>query len=241
MPISRRDLLGTAVVFSISAGLRHSEADEADMRKVVLLGDSVFDNASYVGGGPDVIAQLRQRLPHGWTAELLAVDGSVMAGVIEQAKRLPADATHLIVSMGGNDALRMSSVLGAPSTSVADTLITLSTTRDDFCADYRATLGALSASNLPLAVCTIYDVRYPNPTQRRISIAALSLINDCIIREAAARGIPVVDLRLICSEDDDFANPIEPSEKGGGKIADAIVALLQHHDFSSGRSQLFVR
>ena len=65
------------------------------MRKVVLLGDSVFDNGSYVGGGADVIAQLRERLPDGWAAELLAVDGSVMAGVVEQAKRLPAHATHL--------------------------------------------------------------------------------------------------------------------------------------------------
>ena len=206
------------------------------MRKVVLLGDSVFDNGSYVGGGADVIAQLRERLPDGWAAELLAVDGSVMAGVVEQAKRLPAHATHLIISVGGNDALAMSSVLSAPSTSVADTLVKLATVRDD-----RATLQALWATHLPLAVCTIYDVRYPDLAQRRVAVAALALINDCIIREAAGRGIPVLDLRLISSEDDDFANPIEPSEKGAGKIADAIVALLQHHDFSSGRSQLFVR
>ena len=146
-----------------------------------------------------------------------------------------------LVSVGGNDALAMSSVLSAPSTSVADTLAKLATVRDDFCRRYRATLQALSATHLPLAVCTIYDVRYPDLAQRRVAVAALALINDCIIREAAGRGIPVLDLRLISSEDDDFANPIEPSEKGAGKIADAIVALLQHHDFSSGRSQLFVR
>jgi len=28
------------------------------MRHVVLLGDSIFDNAAYVHGGPDVVAQL---------------------------------------------------------------------------------------------------------------------------------------------------------------------------------------
>jgi hypothetical protein len=211
------------------------------MAKVVLLGDSIFDNGTYVGVGPDVIAQLRQELPHGWEAALLAVDGSVMAGVIEQARRLPADATHLIVSMGGNDALRMSGVLNASSTSVADVLTRLANVRDDFCSQYRAALNALAATHLPLAVCTIYDVRYPDPASRRVAVAALTLINDCIIRESAERGIPVLDLRLICPQDDDYANPIEPSVKGGRKIADAILALLQHHDFSSGRSQIFVR
>jgi hypothetical protein len=36
---------------------------------VVLLGDSVLDNAGYLGGrGPDVVTQLRARLPAGWRA-----------------------------------------------------------------------------------------------------------------------------------------------------------------------------
>ena len=32
------------------------------MKHIVLLGDSIFDNAAYVGGGPDVIEQLRSTL-----------------------------------------------------------------------------------------------------------------------------------------------------------------------------------
>jgi hypothetical protein len=36
----------------------------------------------------------------------------------------------------------------------------------------------------------------------------------------------VIDLRLICSEPADYANPIEPSGPGGQKIARAIVASL---------------
>ncbi|MDP8949728.1 MAG: SGNH/GDSL hydrolase family protein, partial [Actinomycetota bacterium] len=31
------------------------------MNHVVLLGDSIFDNAAYVGGAPDVVRQVRQR------------------------------------------------------------------------------------------------------------------------------------------------------------------------------------
>ena len=36
------------------------------MGHVILLGDSIFDNARYVPGGPSVIEQLRRALPDGW-------------------------------------------------------------------------------------------------------------------------------------------------------------------------------
>ena len=71
---------------------------------VTLLGDSIFDNSRYVPGGSPVVDQLH-RLPRGWRATLLAVDGAVAADVPSQLARLPADATHLVVSAGGNDAL----------------------------------------------------------------------------------------------------------------------------------------
>jgi len=54
------------------------------MNEVVLLGDSIFDNAVYVGGGPDVSQQVGECLPEGWKATLLAIDGSVTSDVQEQ-------------------------------------------------------------------------------------------------------------------------------------------------------------
>jgi len=51
--------------------------NDARVSYLVLLGDSVFDNAAYVAAGaPDVVRQVRQRLPQGWGATLAAVDGS---------------------------------------------------------------------------------------------------------------------------------------------------------------------
>jgi hypothetical protein len=47
------------------------------MPHIVLLGDSILDNASYTSGGPDVISQVREILPKDWKATLLAVDGAV--------------------------------------------------------------------------------------------------------------------------------------------------------------------
>ncbi len=51
------------------------------MRRVVLLGDSIFDNAAYVAGGPDVIKQVQAYLPAGWEGILRAVDGHVTTDV----------------------------------------------------------------------------------------------------------------------------------------------------------------
>ncbi|MGH7552999.1 MAG: SGNH/GDSL hydrolase family protein, partial [Longimicrobiales bacterium] len=75
------------------------------MPHVVLLGDSIFDNGAYVPGEPDVVAQLRALLPQGWQASLCAIDGSITRDVERQLSSVPTDATHLVISSGGNDAL----------------------------------------------------------------------------------------------------------------------------------------
>jgi hypothetical protein len=72
------------------------------MGHVVLLGDSIFDNARYVPDRPPVVEQVRKCLPPGWRASLLAVDGHVTEDVLTQLTHLPSDATHLFVSAGGN-------------------------------------------------------------------------------------------------------------------------------------------
>src|SRR5918996_5903451 len=84
---------------------RKCRAQPRSMPHLVLLGDSVFDNARYVSKGHSVIEQLRNQLPAGWNATLLAVDGHVTSDIARQLERLPKDATHLLVSSGGNDAL----------------------------------------------------------------------------------------------------------------------------------------
>jgi hypothetical protein len=194
------------------------------MSHVVLLGDSVFDNAAYVGSDPDVVHQLEHALAGGGTATLLARDGAVTAGVLDQLTRLPGGATHLVVSTGGNDALRESSLLQARAGSVAEILTRIAEIRDGFCRGYRMMLAALKETGLPVMVSTVYDPRFSEPVQRQLSTTALAFINDVIMREAFAHGVDVLDLRLVCSEDADFANAIEPSSRGGAKIAAAIAA-----------------
>ena len=67
---------------------------------IALLGDSIFDNSSYMRGEPDVVNHLRSLLPADWRASLLAVDGSVTDDLAGQFRRVSTDVTHLVISMG---------------------------------------------------------------------------------------------------------------------------------------------
>lgn len=72
---------------------------------IVLMGDSIFDNSAYTAGEPDVNRHLQQCLPKSWRSSLLAVDGSTTRELAGQVGHVPSDATQLVVSIGGNDAL----------------------------------------------------------------------------------------------------------------------------------------
>jgi hypothetical protein len=208
------------------------------MGHVVLLGDSIFDNASYVPGKPPVIEQTRRTLPVGWNATLLAVDGNVTADVPGQLKRLPADITHLFVSAGGNDALGASGVLGEPACTVGDAMNVLDGVLAEFRDDYRRMLDTVLQAGKPTCVCTIYD---SIPDLGRAEQAALTHFNDVILREAIRVGVLVIDLRQVCNQRDDYSSVsrIEPSVGGGAKIAAAIVAVTTGHDFASGRCAIY--
>ncbi len=208
------------------------------MNHVVLLGDSIFDNAAYVAGAPDVVQQVRQRLPPGSKATVEAVDGSTTEDVHKQLRRVPADATHLVVSAGGNDALHSSDFLAAPARSTAETLIGLADIADEFERRYNDMLAGALAYRLPTAICTIYYPRFPDASLQRIAVMALTVFNDCIIRAAFTNGIPLLDLRFVCTEEGDYANPIEPSAQGGEKIAAAILRMIEH-GLAGGRTAVF--
>ena len=210
------------------------------MKHIVLLGDSVFDNRAYVNGGLDVIAQVRRRIPDGWKASLRAVDGSVVENVRNQALDLPDDATHLVISAGGNDAIFNAGILHQEVASSADVLNKLADIAGEFEYRYREMLQGVLSLKKPTAVCTIYYPRIPEPFAQKIAVAALATFNDVIIRWAFLTGVPLIDLRLVCDEDSDYANEIEPSERGGGKIANAIVRLVSEHNFESHRTEVFI-
>jgi hypothetical protein len=203
------------------------------MPHVVLLGDSIFDNGAYTSGGPDVISQLRSRVPAGWKATLLAVDGARSEDVASQLERLPPDASHLVLSIGGNDALAHSELLEGPAASAPQLLSFLADAAEGFERRYRRLIQRVLEPGLPVTVCTIYNGNFPDPGFQRLASTALCVFNDPILRVAFERRLTVIDLRLVCNEAADYANPIEPSSRGGAKIARAIMRTLQDSDVES--------
>ena len=240
---SRRVVLSATAAAGVAACARPAGSQPAAAQAaghVVLLGDSVLDNAGYLrGGGPDVVEQLRRHLPAGWRATLAARGGAVGADVRGQLDRLPPDASHLVISAGGNDAGRREGVLGEATRSVADGLGKIATIREGFAREYRAMLDTAVERGLPLAVCTIYDPRFPDPVRRQVTVVALAAFNDIITREAFARGLAVIDLRLICNQDADFASPTGPSVQGGRKIAAAVAQWAAGPSSTRRRSEVF--
>ena len=193
-PDRRTLLAGMALLATAKALPARAEGSKA-MNNVVLLGDSIFDNKAYVGSGPDVITQLRGDLPSGWTATLAARDGSTTGDIAGQLKAMPSDATHLVVSAGGNDALQEKALIEESARSVAEVLDKLAKIKAAFAKSYGAMLDGVLARKLPTAVCTTTRRIMPIPTTRKIAGVGLSVFNDVIMRAAFARGLPLIDLQ----------------------------------------------
>lgn len=198
------------------------------MKNLILLGDSIFDNKSYVNKtDPDVREQVQQAFGSDWNVKLMAVDGDRLQELIgQQIPAIPAEADALVVSVGGNNALGYSSVLMLPAKSVVEVLDMFGEVSAEFEQLYSEMVQKLLALGKPLVLCTIYNPRYPDLQLQQRVVTALKIFNDCILRTGLAVGAQVIDLRAVCTEDSDFANPIEPSAQGGAKIAAAIAKTV---------------
>jgi hypothetical protein len=193
---------------------------------VALLGDSIFDNGAYTGGEPDVVTHLRECLPGGWHATLCAVDGATTADLATQLPRIPPNGSHVVVAVGGNDALQCSDLLSLRVASIAEALRILADRVAQFEASYRAALRAVVELNFKTCVCTIYNGAF-DPERATIVRAALALFNDVIIRTAIDFRLDLLDLRSVCIEPADYATPIEPSGRGGRAIAMAVANVVE--------------
>lgn len=205
---------------------------------IVLLGDSIFANVAYTGGEPDVAAHLRTLLPAGWTATLAARDGATTADMGRQLREVPRDATWLVVSVGGNDAIGNIGLLSMRASSSAEVLGAFATRLAAFESDYRTAIDQAIRLGRPVTLCTIYNGALPGK-EGHLARIALMMFNDVILRTAFGRRLAAIDLRAICHEPGDYANPIEPSGQGGLKIARAIAIALGAVDGAAKPSRVW--
>jgi hypothetical protein len=143
-------------------------------------------------------------------------------------------ATDLVLSLGGNDALLNADLLDLPVRSTAQALDLFREGVSSFATSYSYVLDTFTALERRLTVCTIYNGNLAEPEATRAPIA-LAMFNDAILRCALRFSVHVIELRAVCCEASDFANPIEPSGSGGRKIAQAIVRSLASDERTPGR------
>ena len=227
------------------------------MKHIVLLGDSIFDNKTYVKPGEmDVPNQLRAVTDNNCTVSHLAVDGDIISDISNQLNRLPGGATHLFVSVGGNDGLGHLSVFHENINTIGEALQRMYHIGKRFKEAYSDMVDKVLSYNLPTTFCTIYYPRFRAKSLERVqefmlpysrgfniqemAMAAETVFNDVITYEVFKRGLPLIDLRVLCDDDEDFANPIEPSCIGGMKIARTISRVTNNHTYDNNISEVYV-
>jgi len=197
------------------------------MKHIVLLGDSIFDNKSYVNRNEDITAHLRGIVHKEIIVSLCAVDGAMVDDVCSQIDKIPDDATILVLSIGGNDVLQYKSILTNNSLTALQFLTNFAVYLDYFKTRYRLMIISLLKMDLPLTVCTIYNGNL-EPELVKPARVTVSLFNDIIYQIAGEYNLPVIELRNICTDPSDYSNPIEPSNIGGRKIAQEIYNIIEY-------------
>ena len=204
--------------------------------KIYLLGDSVFDNAPYVKPGGSLIEIMKNQFD--LEAELLAVDGNKIEHLPEQMRQIDKtnlEHSHFFFSAGGNDILPVKNEFSHQVGSLGDGLSHIYDFQKDFakkCEEYLQCVNFLLEKGAKVGVFTIYEGSFNEVTVKRAVSAGVSIFNDVLYRtfyklNNSHKNFRMYELRELCHEKEDFANPIEPSAKGAEKIARFIKAEVQ--------------
>ncbi len=221
------------------------------LENILLLGDSMLDNESYLSGGEAAISVAKQTAAvcRRCRVVLAAIDGATteditlqMANVHRLENSLDAARTLAVLSIGGNDALR-----AAQRCMRERTFLPLVVFVRTFARVYEETLVSVLRAYPRIAVLNVYVPRVRSRALRCLLAPAVRLLNGKIHRVARRHRVPVLDVFTLFSEAADYANPIEPSEHGGYKIADLIARAadtLRHvprrHWIERGRTRLSI-
>lgn len=193
---------------------------------VVLLGDSILDNAPYTRPEPDTAAHLQRALGAGWSVRLLARDGATMSDLRWQLAELTSRPDHAVLSIGGNDATAHLGLLERRAAGGGEVLDELLLIADEFGRRYEAAAAAVAERAARTILCTIYEAPLEPPILARRARVPLAVLNDRIVRAGARLGLDVLELRTVCTEPADYVRQIEPSPRGAARIAQAIAAVL---------------
>ena len=184
-------------------------------KSVVLLGDSILKNNSYVPNGKGIDNILEERSLKIYS---LAVNSSKIVDVYSQINKIPIDlnnkSTTIFLSSGGNDILSFYvDQHGDPNdTGFLNTMM----------AAYKKMVKSIQ-TRMDLSKIVLLDIYYPTSNQYAQYKPVLVKWNDLIANYARENSLGLLQISQYVTSNEDFTLGIEPSEKGGEKIAQGIL------------------
>ena len=198
-----------------------SFSSNSSNQSIVLLGDSILKNNSYVSNGKAVDNILQERsLKNDKNIELysLAENNSKIVDVYSQINKIPLSinnkSTTIFLSSGGNDILSfyVDQNGDTSDTGFLNTML----------AAYKKLVKAIQ-TRVDLCQIVLLDVYYPTSNQFVQYKPILEKWNSLIADYARENSLGLLQISQIVTSNDDFTLGIEPSEKGGEKIAQSIL------------------
>jgi hypothetical protein len=203
--------------FTMFGLFRESMTEMDKPPKVTLFGDSILNNSRYVPLGKSVGASLRDI--YGSGLRINAQDGASINNVYNQVEQYEtynkiSDNTHIVISAGGNNMLNAMNVHALNNESV-----------DKFASQYRRLVKHV-CTTFPEAHIYLLNVYHPAEERYDKISKYIDRWNDSVaslVGDDDLGRLSLIDVAGICTEEEDFVSEIEPSSKGGKKIAREIV------------------
>ena len=176
---------------------------------LILMGDSILNNANYVPEGTSVYAFLKQKVSN---VINVAKDGATINDLYTQLDKIPIELnnsqTYIFISAGGNN------ILSNSTTKLnKDQIIQLFNTYIDFLKALRAKL-----SNVNINILNLYLPTNPRYQSYKSSVDQWNqLLKE--YSNKIGETYNILDLHTLLTSPEDFIYDIEPSKTASHKIA----------------------
>jgi hypothetical protein len=195
----------------------NTETFSNNKNSIVLLGDSILKNNSYVKNGQSIEDILREN--KGDNLYCLALNNSTIVDVYSQIDSIPIELnnenTTIFLSSGGNDIL--SQYVDKHDSDVSDTHVL-----NVIFIAYKKMVKSLRAK-MNKAKIVLIDIYYPTSNQFSQYKPIVQDWNKMLEKYAREKSYGLIQISKSVTASDDFTLSIEPSEKGGEKIARSIL------------------
>jgi len=201
----------TLITFILYITHNTKEYFTLNKKTIILLGDSVFNNNSYVEKGKAVNEILQKNADKNTSIICLAINDSTINNIYQQLENVNIDLndklTTVFLSVGGNDIMKLQQQ-------------NLDTTFEK----YKTLIGAIT-SKLPNVKLVLLNIYYPTNTSKYDLLIDKWNTNIDIEYESNDKNIYILNLSNLLKEPSDFVFDIEPSIAGGEKIANKILSM----------------